>query len=152
MPRAPFQILVFPFTLMSGLLKYCVFSRSDYNCWQGIAGGGEDTETPLQAAIRESHEEANIPKTSKIIQLQTITSIPVNIFKASHLWDDSLYVIPEYSFGVEIVVADIKISNEHRDYKFVVYDEAMRLLKYEGNKTALWELNRRILGVDPRLA
>jgi dATP pyrophosphohydrolase len=49
--RAPFQILVFPYCKDdSGKIQYAIFSRADYFCWQGIAGGGEDKETPLEAA------------------------------------------------------------------------------------------------------
>ena len=30
---------------------YCVFHRADHDQWQFIAGGGEDNETPLAAAL-----------------------------------------------------------------------------------------------------
>ena len=36
------------------------------------------------------------------------------------------------------------LSSEHKEYRWVKYDEAMRLLKYDSNKTALWELNERL--------
>lgn len=36
------------------------------------------------------------------------------------------------------------LSSEHKEYRWVEYDEAMRLLKYDSNKTALWELNERL--------
>ena len=55
------------------------------------------------------------------------------------------YVIPEYAFAVEIRNDDnIQLSNEHKEYKWVEYDEAIKKLKYDSNKTALWELNERI--------
>jgi dihydroneopterin triphosphate diphosphatase len=57
MARAPFQVLVFPYrALDDGDFEFAVFSRAAYRCWQGIAGGGEGEETPLQAAKRESLE------------------------------------------------------------------------------------------------
>lgn len=149
MPRAPFQVLVFPYCFHNNTIDYCFFQRSDDSNWQGIAGGGEDTETPIEAARRESKEEANI-ESNKIILLQTITSIPVNMFKNSEIWGNELYVIPEYSFGLEIGFRNVSISVEHMNYKWCSYNEAHSLLKYDGNRTALWELNRRLLNIGPR--
>ncbi len=60
MPRAPFQILVLPYRKIAEAFEFAVFSRSDYACWQGIAGGGEEGETPMEAAQREAREEAGI--------------------------------------------------------------------------------------------
>lgn len=48
--RAPFQILAIPYQIVDGSPKYCVFHRADHDQWQFIAGGGEDNETPLEAA------------------------------------------------------------------------------------------------------
>ena len=85
MARAPFQVLVYPYrkTREDGL-EYALLKRSDAGYWQGIAGGGEDNETLLEAARREAYEE-----------------------------------------------------------------QAYALAKYDGNKTALWELDRRLRG-QPR--
>ena len=58
----------------------------------------------------------------------------------------NVYVIPEYSFAIEIKDedSDIQLSNEHKEYKWVEYDEALKELKYDSNKTALWELNEKL--------
>ena len=61
--RAPFQILAIPYRMDDGILKYCAFHRSDCDEWQFIAGGGEDAETPLEAAQREAFEECGIDPT-----------------------------------------------------------------------------------------
>src|SRR5215216_3724181 len=62
MARAPFQVLVLPFRIVdTSTFEYALFKRSDEPYWQGIAGGGEDAETPLAAARREAFEEAQIP-------------------------------------------------------------------------------------------
>ena len=52
--RAPFQILVIPFRRTAAGLEFAVLRRSDADYWQFVAGGGEDDETPLQAARREA--------------------------------------------------------------------------------------------------
>lgn len=51
--RAPFQCLILPYIIEDEVIKYGVFKRSDHGFWQFISGGGEDTETPLEAAHRE---------------------------------------------------------------------------------------------------
>lgn len=51
--RAPFQILAIPYKYKNGIPIYCILHRSDYGQWQFIAGGGENNETPEEAAKRE---------------------------------------------------------------------------------------------------
>lgn len=58
--RAPFQILAIPYKKSNGTPIYCVFHRSDYDQWQFIAGGGEDGESPIEAAAREIFEESGV--------------------------------------------------------------------------------------------
>jgi dATP pyrophosphohydrolase len=143
--------LVFPYRkLAADDVQYAIFSRADYVCWQGIAGGGEDGETPLEAAKRESSAEAAITEACRFMQLDTVNSIPVIHFRDSHLWGDQTYVIPEYSFGVDVGQSDIGLSAAHKEFRWVRFDEAIRLLAYEGNRTALWELNQKLLGKGPR--
>jgi dihydroneopterin triphosphate diphosphatase len=150
MTRAPFQVLVFPFKKINGRPLFAIFSRSADGKWQGIAGGGENSETPMQAAQRESNEEGNIPFSCSYIQLQTISSVPVNCFRDSHLWGKDLYIIPEYSFGVDVGQIEIKLSTEHNRIRWENYSRACDLLSFDSNKIALWELNQRLLGLGPR--
>lgn len=89
--RAPFQVLVIPYIVNRDNIKYVIFKRSDDNNWQGIAGGGENDETPGQAARRESFEEAFINENSEFMMLQTVSSIPVNCFKVKG-WSKDLFV------------------------------------------------------------
>lgn len=150
MARAPFQVLVFPFKKTNAELLYGVFSRNDNAKWQGIAGGGEGSETPIQAARRESLEESGIPNSCCFIQLQASSSVPVSYFRDSHLWGDDLYVIPEYSFGVDVTGVETTLSAEHDFIRWERYEDALALLCYDSNRTALWELNQRLLGLGPR--
>ncbi|MCD4782245.1 MAG: NUDIX pyrophosphatase [Candidatus Eremiobacteraeota bacterium] len=149
--RAEFQVLIIPFIKdENGSIKYAVFRRKDNKNWQFIAGGGEDTEKPPDAAKRETKEEANITSDDFFI-LKTKTMIPITEFDA-HRNKKGLYVIPEYCFGVKINSLSIDISNEHTEFKIVEYDDAVSLLQYDGNKTALWELNERIKEGDLKRA
>jgi dATP pyrophosphohydrolase len=151
MPRAPFQVLVYPYRQSeAGAIEYALLRRSDAGYWQAIAGGGEDQETPLEAAQRETYEESGIPPTADFLPLATIESVPVIEFSDSHLWGDELYVIPQYCFGVTTPNVQITLSREHVEYRWLSFEAAQRLLRYDGNKTALWELDKRLKGKGPR--
>ena len=55
MSRAPFQVLALPYRITSdSVILYALFKRepSTGSYWQGIAGGGENSESPLEAAKR----------------------------------------------------------------------------------------------------
>ena len=41
---------------------------------------------------------------------------------------------------------EIQLSPEHSEFKWLGYDEAMRVLTWETNRTALWELGQRLAG------
>jgi dATP pyrophosphohydrolase len=145
MARAPFQVLVLPFRYSDGDdIHYALFRRSDMKCWQGIAGGGEDDETPLEAAHREAWEEGGISEEHRFISLDTISSIPVVNFPGHILCGDDLYVIPEYSFGVDATGVECTISEEHTEMRWLPFQQAYDLLQWDSNRTALWELHQRM--------
>lgn len=151
MARAPFQVLVLPYRKAeAGYIEYALFSRSNMLCWQFISGGGEDDELPLAAAKREASEEGSISSDYVYMPLDTRTSIPVNCFAESYRWSEDLFVIPEYSFAVEVGLFDFKLSEEHNEYRWMRYEEAVAKLTFDGNRTALWELNQKLLGKGPR--
>lgn len=146
MARAKFQILVIPYIIQNNQVKYGMFLRADMNIWQFIAGGGEDNESPIEAAKRESNEEANIDYDTPYYPLDTCCSIPSGIFNNAdrQRWGENCFVVPEFSFAVNVQDEKFNISNEHTKYNWVDYESAMNLLKYDSNKTALYELNERI--------
>ena len=124
--RAPFQILAILYKYIESTLMFCVLHRSDFNQWQFIAGGGEDDETPMEAAKREIFEEAAV-KAENIVQLKSMCYIPTNIFSKKQLynWAHDTYVVPEYSFGFECN-SEIKLSHEHTECVWLTYEEAVK--------------------------
>ena len=140
--RARYQILVIPY-IISPELSVAVFQRSDDDSWQFIAGGGEDGEEPVDAAKRESFEEAGIDFACEFIKLDTVSFIPKDIFR-DHRDKKGFWVITEYCFAVELKDKSIRLSSEHKAVKWVSYNKAIELLRYDGNKTALWELRQRL--------
>lgn len=146
MSRAPFRVLVLPYMIDSnGEILYCVFRRQieDGGYWQAIAGGGEGAEAPLDAAIREGFEEAGIPKDCEYVQMDSCATIPVADV-CGFLWGSDILVIPEYAFAVRVGDAQIALSREHTDFRWVDYDTAEQMLKWDSNRTALWELDFRL--------
>jgi dATP pyrophosphohydrolase len=150
MARTAFQVLVFPFRKnKNNQIEFSLLQRSDAGFWKGVAGGGEDDETPLVAAKRETFEETGILLSADFLQLDTIESVPVTAFKDSPLWGENVYVIPQFCFGVEGSDWEIELSQEHSSFGWFLYEQAQQLLKYDGDKTALWELNQRLKGRGP---
>ena len=150
MSRAPFNVHVLPFRKTDEVFEYAILRRSDTGYWQGIAGGGEDNETPLAAAKRESFEECKIPYEATYIKLDSVTPIPVYFFQGDFSWGDDIYVIPQYAFGVDAAGCAISLSPEHTEYKWLPYEEAYELLHYHNTKNDLWELNQRLKEKGPR--
>jgi dATP pyrophosphohydrolase len=143
MARAPFQVAAFPARILPDYQRqYAVFRRRVEGYWQSIAGGGEANETPLEAIQRESFEEAAIPLDSQWIALQTQTSVPIAHFQNRDHWDASILVIPVYYFGVVSSSDEIRLSREHIEYEWVTEERAQIMLKWDSDRTALWELDQ----------
>ena len=143
--RAPFQVLVIPYKIINNEILYGIFLRSDMKVWQTISGGGEDDESPIEAAKREANEEAGIDYNANYIKLDCTCTIPVEFITGKFTWGKDVYVLNEYTFGVDVTDKNIVLSDEHDDVKWLTYDEAKKVLEWDSNKSSLWELNKRLL-------
>jgi dATP pyrophosphohydrolase len=151
MARAPFQVLVFPYREMGeGDFEYAILRRADQGYWHVVSGGGEDDETPLEAARRETYEEIGLTPHATFFKLDTVSPVPVTAFRDSCLWGEGIYVIPQHCYGVQAGDHQILLSGEHTEVRWVAFEEACRLLRYDDNRVALWELDRRLQGLGPR--
>src|SRR5918993_621122 len=102
---------------------------------------------PTYKAGREAREEAGIPAEARFMELRAVCSVPVYLFRDGAAWGDTLYVIPEYSFGVDCTGRQISLSREHSELRWLTFDEARERLTYDSNKTALWELHQKLRGL-----
>lgn len=149
--RKPKQVLVFLYRKNeNGVYEYCIFYRNKLKFWQGLSGGVEDNETLVDTVKREVFEETGL-EVNSVYQLSSISSLPVLDITGEFSWGENIYVVSEYSFGVFVDNYDIHLSSEHIKYKWVLYDEAYNKLKCDSNKTALWELNQRLLNNDMKI-
>ena len=142
--RIPKQVLIIPYRIIDNKIEYCIFKRKDMDAWQWIAGGAEDfDEDIIASAKREFFEETSI-KDAQIQQLEMTCKIPVVNVVKDFIWGEDVFYSEEYSFAVNITDEKIQLSNEHTEYKWVDYKEAKSLLRYDSNKSALWELDVKL--------
>jgi dATP pyrophosphohydrolase len=108
--------------------------------WQGVAGKIEKGETAWQAVIRELEEETG--------------KKPVKMFAADHIasfYDarkDRIQMVP--IFGIEVDNSEVQLSEEHSEYKWVSFDEALTLLTWKGQKEGLRIVHDEIMSGDNR--
>lgn len=79
----------------------------------------------------------------KIVNTDIINNEPIISERHRQYWDKDTYVIPEYTFGFECK-EDIKLFHEHSECIWLTYEEATKKLKWDSNRTALYELNCRL--------
>ncbi|MGX1909302.1 NUDIX hydrolase [Streptomyces phaeochromogenes] len=141
--RAAFQVLVLPYRQTEGGLLYALFRRLDGAYWQGVAGG-EAGEAPLPAARRELSEETGLAGAREFISLDSRATVPVLHVTGGFTWGPDVLVIPEYAFGVRADSMELVLSSEHTEYGWFSLDSAMSAVRWDSNRTALWELDQRL--------
>lgn len=143
--RVPKQVLIITYRVKNSKTEYCVFKRKDLKFWQWISGGMEDFDKDLiDAARRELFEETGIKDNIIIEGLEIVTKIPVVNVVKDFVWGKDVFYSEEYAFAVDISNQEIQLSPEHEEYKWVNYKQANESLKYDSNKSALWELNEKL--------
>lgn len=141
--RQPHNVLIVPFYRpLSAEPLFCALQRADSDIWQWVAGGVEEDETIAQAACREAREELGVE--GVLFSLDMRAFVPKNVFAAHPAWPQTLYLVEEHAFALELPSTNIRLSAEHRDFAWGVYEEARALLHWQSNQTALWELTERL--------
>lgn len=144
--RKPHQILAFPFIKENDKYLYGIFCRNgSKEIWQGIAGGVEDEdESYKDACIREANEEAGITDFTDLIELESVCTMPVSNVTKDFIWGEDVILIYEHCFGIGCKNKNIKLSHEHSKMEWLNYEDAIKKLRWDSNKNALWELNYRL--------
>ncbi len=112
--------------------------------WQPVCGGMEKADNSLiDAAYRELKEEANISKKDIINVLENIHYFEIN---KNYLTGENIPTIREYVLGFQVkseinIEIDKNIYQEHEEIKWVSFEEALQLLKWENNKDGFKKLN-----------
>ena len=140
--REPYQVIILPYRLTAVGLEFLIAKRSDDSVWQAFAGGGEAGESILESAQRELKEEANLEGVYWV-KLDSVCMIPRIHFKGYEKWKSHPYVIPEYAFMTQ-VDKQPTLSQEHCEFSWCSFTQAVSLLHYDSNKTAIWEAHQRL--------
>lgn len=148
MSRQPIQVHIYLYRKnLSGCYEYAIFQRADNELWwQGICGGVEEGETIESGARRELLEETGISEMLPLYRLVTESYLPASIFhkQVQAIWGRDIVVVPMHFFAMPFNGV-IKISDEHKEYRWLTYEEAYKLVFFHDQKTALWEVNERLL-------
>ena len=126
-------------------IKFLIMKRAKTkmyeHLWQGVAGEIEVGETAPEAAIRELKEETGFE--------------PVRMFVADHVskfyetHGDRINLVPV--FGIEVDREDVKISEEHCDFKWVDFETARDTLVWKGQKEGITAVNNMLNSNDNRI-
>lgn len=147
MPRQPKQVHIFLYRKREDHYEYAIFQRADMLfCWQGVCGGLEDEETEVEGARREIFEEAGVKEYLPLYRLESISCLPSNIFdkETREMWGNDVVIIPLYFFAMPFDGV-IQLSDEHTEMRWLPYEQAHELVYYNDQKTALYELNERLI-------
>lgn len=60
MSRQPKQVLVIPFIIDQGNIKFCILKREDMNWWQFVSGGAEFGESLAESAPEKSKRKLEL--------------------------------------------------------------------------------------------
>lgn len=133
--RKRINVQAFVFTLNPSfkvLILKRTLERSGY--WQPVCGGVEDNESLEEAALREVFEESCISNIKSIMDLDYT-------FSYKETKNGELMNMQDYCFAVEISnMSNIILCDEHEEFKWCSYDEALQYLKWEHNLIALEKL------------
>lgn len=111
-------------------VKFLLFKRpaSQGDYWQFITGNIKQNETEIEAVSRELIEETGILKVENIIDTNIAFTFQNQrgMIKSEKIFLVLLTKTPE-----------IIISDEHEDFRWLDYDQALNLLSWENNKKTL---------------
>ncbi len=113
-------------------LEFLLLKRSpdEYypNLWQMVSGKIKDNETAHQTAIREIKEETSLAP-EKFWVAPT-----VNSFYSPD--KDYICLLPVFAAKVKYN-SEVKLSNEHTEYKWVTPEKAKQLLAWDGQRKSI---------------
>lgn len=146
MSRQPKQVHIYLYRKGQKGYEFAIFQRRENPLWwQGICGGLEGDESLEEGARRELAEEAGVMGEIVLYPLECVSYLPVSIFsvKIQKIWGKSVVVVPLYFFAMPFE-GKIILSEEHTKFKWLDYESAQKLVYFNDQKTALFELHEKL--------
>ena len=146
MPKVVVRVIdAYVFNRKSKEIRFLLLKRAKTkiyeHLWQGVAGKIEAGEAAWEAAIRELKEETGFE--------------PVRIFVADHVskfyeaHGDWVNMVPV--FGIEVEDEEVKLSDEHCEFKWVDFNTAHKTLIWSGQKDGIAAVFNMLNSDDDRI-
>jgi dATP pyrophosphohydrolase len=136
--RLPIQVEAVIFRRKGSEVEYLLLKRRPERngFWQPVTGGVEEGETREEALRREVMEETGVKRLVAVIE-------GLHYFEFS---DPNFN--QEYVYGVEVSPSEEIVfdGEEHSEYRWCRFREALQLLHWKENKDALRKLNKILTG------
>ena len=127
-------------------LQVLIMERADRaGFWQSVTGSVEGDETPMQAAIREVHEETGLDALQYDLQDWHISNVYEIYPHWRHRYAPGVIENREHLFGLQLpdTLAIELAPNEHVRYEWVDWREAAKRVFSWTNVDALKRLGER---------
>lgn len=127
-------------------IEYLMFKRDESrgSFWNYLTGGIKRGEMPVYAAIREIQEESQLPIESiKFCNYVRSFNIDKKVRKAFRECVNKCY---GFCYIAKTGQVNPILNEEHVDYRWCTFCEAISLLKYEGTKDFLRFCNTKLIG------
>lgn len=138
MDELPIKLEGILFSKAHGKYEFLILKRTpeDGDFWQPLTGTLKNGEKLEDCLLRELQEETGIQKP---------VSITDEVWRFD--WRKGENAIIEFVFGIEIDRnAEITLSkDEHSEYKWCSFDEAVEMLGRDNNKKAFQEFKKKFL-------
>jgi dATP pyrophosphohydrolase len=126
------------FTRVDDEIKYLVLHRrpEEGNFWQPLTGTLNSDESIIDCLYREIAEELGFGK-------MEVVGLTDEVYRFEWKRDDQTFL--EFVYGVELSFEqNITLSNEHDEYKWCSFDEAISILGRDNNKKAFEAFQSKI--------
>ncbi|MEI6790594.1 MAG: NUDIX pyrophosphatase [Myxococcaceae bacterium] len=137
--KLPIRFEAIPFYKEGDVFSFLLVKRvpDDGGFWQPITGTLESNESLAECMRRELAEEVGVHE-------EDIKQVSDMFY--SFTWLKGETTIAEYVFGVELATKkEALLSEEHDEYRWCSYDEALELLSKDNNKKAYEEFKKKFL-------